>query len=429
LVELRSVLVDTGTVVGRVTAESDVEVLQEGVAASEKRLGLVGMSINTRLSIKDNDSVSEIGGHDEIVLDDESSLLGVHDESLDNTRGDDTLLGIEVGRGLVDEVNISRDTESKNNGNTLQFTTGQILDLLINEVIKLEGLNNVGLELGGQERLLDLLEEQLANSAIELGGNGLGLHADSHLGDALLAVGLEGAGQETTEGCLSSTVLTHHDNDLGISEVTSFDVELEVAKGLLHLGVGERTRLVDLELICGLSNSECQRLITESQVLGGNVTVKEDVDTLANGVRECDDTVNGRLAVKNTDVVGEVIENRQIVLDNDDVVVITEERADDQSGAQTLLDIEVRGRLVEHVDIGLLDGDSSNSETLELTTRKEVDVTVHNVVQLKDVGHLFHVAERGSALDEVSNTLVRASNGPWDLVHILRLDHGLEVIL
>ena len=117
------------------------------------------------------------------------------------------------------------------------------------------------------------------------------------------------------------------------------------------------------------------------------------------------------------------------MLDNDDVVVIAEERSDDQSSTQTLLDIEIRGRLVEHVNIGFLDSNSSDSKTLEFTTREEVNITVHNVVQLEDIGHLFHVTERCSALDEESDTLVGAFNSPGDLVHILRLDHGLEVVL
>ncbi len=96
LVKLRVQLVDTGPEVGRVTTEGDVEVLQEGVTASKQRLGLVGVSINTRLAVKDNDLVSEIGSHDEIVLDDEGGLLGVHDESLDDTAGNDTLFGVEI---------------------------------------------------------------------------------------------------------------------------------------------------------------------------------------------------------------------------------------------------------------------------------------------------------------------------------------------
>jgi hypothetical protein len=41
----------------------------------------------------------------------------------------------------------------------LEFTTGQVLHFLVDEVIELKGLDDVGLELGRQEGGLDLLEE------------------------------------------------------------------------------------------------------------------------------------------------------------------------------------------------------------------------------------------------------------------------------
>lgn len=75
-----------------------------------------------------------------------------------------------------------------------------------------------------------------------------------------------------------------------------------------------------------------------------------------------------------------------------------------------------------------MDTDGTDGETLELTTREEVDVTVHDVVQLENVADLFHVAQRGSALEEEANALVGASDSPGDLVDILGLNHGLEVI-
>lgn len=429
LVELRSVLVDARAVVGGVTTEGDVEVLQEGVAAGEERLGLVGVRVDTGLAVKDDDTVGEISGHDEIVLDDEGRLLGVHDESLDDSRGNDTLLGIEVGRGLVDQVDISGDTEGEDNGDTLQFTTGQVLDFLVNKVVELEGFDDIGLELRRQEGLLDLLEEELANSAVELGGDGLRLHADSHLRDRLLIIGLEGTGQEATEGGLSSTVLTHHDDNLRVGKVTRVNVELEVAESLLHLGVGEGAGLVDGKVVGALGDTESQGLVTESQVLSGDVTIKEDVDTLTDRVGQGNDTVNGGATVQDADVVGEIVENRQIVLDDNDVVVVSEERANDQGSTQSLLDIEVRRRLVKHVDVGLLDSNGSDGKTLKLTTREEVDISVHDVVQLQDIGDLLHVAQRGTALDQESHALVGAPDSLGDLVHILGLDDGLEVIL
>jgi hypothetical protein len=40
--------------------------------------------------------VSEVGGHDEVVLDDEGGLLGVQDVSLDHLRGGDALLTVQI---------------------------------------------------------------------------------------------------------------------------------------------------------------------------------------------------------------------------------------------------------------------------------------------------------------------------------------------
>jgi hypothetical protein len=159
------------------------------------------------------------------------------------------------------------------------------------------------------------------------------------------------------------------------------------------------------------------------------VTVEEDVDTLTDGMGQSHNTINGGSTVENTDVVGKIVENRQIVLDDDDVVVVTEERANNHSSAQTLLDIEVGRRLVEHVDIGLLDGNGTNGETLKLTTGQKVNVSVHNVVKFENVGDLLGVSKGGSAFDEEPDALVGSLDGSGDLVHVLGLDNSLEVIL
>jgi hypothetical protein len=50
------------------------------------------------------------------------------------------------------------------------------------------------------------------------------------------------------------------------------------------------------------------------------------------------------------------------------------------------------------------------------------------MVQLKNVGDLLSITEGSSALDEVANTLLGATDSLWDLVDILGLDHCLEVI-
>ncbi len=63
------------------------------------RLGLIGVGINTRLPIEDNDAVRQIGCHGEVVLHDERCLLCVHNEAFNHPGSDDTLLTVEISAG------------------------------------------------------------------------------------------------------------------------------------------------------------------------------------------------------------------------------------------------------------------------------------------------------------------------------------------
>ena len=374
-------LVDTRAVGAGVAAEGNIKGFEELVAASEQRLGCLRTRVDRGLTVEDDDAVGKVGGHDEIVLDDEGGLLGVHDEALDDARGDDTLLRVEVGGRLVDDVDVGGHAEGEHDGDTLQLTTGQVLDFLVDKVVHLERLVDIGLELGVDEGGLDALEEELADSTLELGCDLLGLHGNVHGRDLLVAVGLEGTCKHLTESRLTGTVLSHHDQNLGSGESAGLDLEVEVAHGLLHGRVGEALGLVDQEVLARITDAELQRLVTETQVLGGNVTVQEDVDTFAHGEGGGDHTVDGRLSVENADVVGQVVEDGQIVLDDDDVAVGSEQTADQTTSGETLLDIQEGGRLVEHVDVGLLHANHADGETLKLTTGQEVDVTVPDNVE------------------------------------------------
>jgi hypothetical protein len=388
-------LVDTRAVSAGVAAEGDIKSLEELVAASEQRLGRLGARVNRGLTVEDDDAVGKVSGHDEIVLDDESGLLGVHDEALDDTRGDNTLLGVEVGRRLVDDVDVGGHSKGEHNGDTLQLTTRQVLDFLVDEVVHLERLVDISLELRVDEGGLDALEEELADGTLELGRDLLGLHGDVHGRDLLVAVGLEGTCKHLTECRLTSTVLSHHDQNLGSSEGAGVDLEVEVAHGLLHGRVGEALGLVDQEVLARITDAELQRLVTETQVLGGNVTVQEDVDTFAHGEGSGDHTVDGGLSVENANVVGQVVENGQIVLDDNDVAVGSEQTANQTTGSETLLDIQEGGRLVEHVDVGLLHANHADGETLKLTTGEEVNVTVPDNVEFYASVSIFKVSKLG----------------------------------
>jgi len=99
-------LVDAGTEVLRVTAEGDIEAFEERIHAGKEALRSAGLSLDGRLSFKYNNPVGQVGGHDEVVLDDEGGLLGVHDEAFDDLTSDDTLLRVQVRAGFVDEVDV-----------------------------------------------------------------------------------------------------------------------------------------------------------------------------------------------------------------------------------------------------------------------------------------------------------------------------------
>lgn len=72
--------------VGRISAEGNLKMLQEFVHASQERLRSASFGVDTRSSIEDNDTVSQICGHDEIVLHNESSLFGMQNEPLDHLK-------------------------------------------------------------------------------------------------------------------------------------------------------------------------------------------------------------------------------------------------------------------------------------------------------------------------------------------------------
>jgi len=97
-------LVDPGAEVAGITTEGDAECLQKLVHSAQQRLRpgcdnsgefdgsclfdrddwilRVGDGVDRGNSVKDNDTVSHVSGHDEVMLDDEGGLFRVEDEPL-----------------------------------------------------------------------------------------------------------------------------------------------------------------------------------------------------------------------------------------------------------------------------------------------------------------------------------------------------------
>lgn len=103
-----------------------------------------------------------------------------------------------------------------------------------------------------------------------------------------------------------------------------------------------------------------------------------------------------------------------------------DERSYGYSGVQTLFDVEVGRRLVEHEDISVLDAHHSASETLKLTTRQSLNLPIANVGQIQHSADLLLLVALVLLVQQLLHcTLHRL----WNLVHVLRLDQGLQVVL
>lgn len=104
--------------------------------------------------------------------------------------------------------------------------------------------------------------------------------------------------------------------------------------------------------------------------------------TITNRCWKGDNTVHGGHTVQNTDIIGEIIQNRQIVFDDNDVGLRGNQWSNDTSSVQSLLDIQVGRRFVKHVYIRFLYSDNTDCETLKLTTRQLTDFTLQDALQL-----------------------------------------------
>mmetsp|Transcript_22633 Transcript_22633/g.55829 ORF Transcript_22633/g.55829 Transcript_22633/m.55829 type:complete len:494 (-) Transcript_22633:8-1489(-) len=278
-----------------------------------------------------------------------------------------------------------------------------------------------------QIRVPDLRQKQSLDGSFELRRDGLWFVRDVHLRQlSVVIVRLEQTSQHPDECRFAGTVLAEHDDDLGVAEVACLHMQLELAAHRLGQGrILRRMQPLDL-FIERLGDPEVERLIPESEVLGGNEAVEEDVDALPHRERGRDHAVDPRAPPQTADEVGQVVQHRQVVLNHDDVVVVFDDGPDGLCGLEPLPDVEVAAGLVKHVNIGARHAHHTNGEPLQLTARQLVNLSCPDVLQVK-CGHerlpLVHlVLDLDDPLDGPLDVL-------GDAVDVLRLDRGLQAVL
>mmetsp|Transcript_34926 Transcript_34926/g.75545 ORF Transcript_34926/g.75545 Transcript_34926/m.75545 type:complete len:324 (+) Transcript_34926:514-1485(+) len=280
----------------------------------------------------------------------------------------------------------------------------------------------------------DLLVQKLSDGALELRRDLLRFVRHVHLRHLCFTIRLDDASQQFDESRLAGSVLTKHDDDLTVVEVARVDVKGEggsclwLLECLGHERVSGHAVLLVFRVVQvrRLGHLEGERCLSETKVLGGNETSEENVDALADGERHGHDTVVGGRAVENADEVTEVVQHGEIVLHADNVRRWGEKTADAAGSLEALLDVEVGGGLVEHVDIGVLNRHNANGETLELSTGKIFNGAVEHLHQVQELRDLFQVVALGLGLQDAAHD---ALDRTGDVVNILGLDDRLEVVL
>ena len=259
-----------------------------------------------------------------------------------------TLLGVQVGRRLVDQIDVGRLAQAQRDGYTLQLTTGQVAHLLVHDVLDLQRLEHVRVELWMYERVADAHLDELLDGALELGADLLRLVGDVELGRLGLAVRLEVAGEDADERGLAGAVLAEQHDDLRVGEGATLDVELEVAELLRHARIRVVVQTLDLIVLGLLDHLEGEHGLAEAQILGGHEAVEENVYAFAHRERHRHHAIVARRAVQATNVVGQVVEHGQVVLDHYNVALLSNQAADDLGSLETLLHVQVTRRFVEH---------------------------------------------------------------------------------
>lgn len=74
--------IDTRPEIVRITSESDSQQLQEPIHAGQQSLGCVSGRIHRRPPFEDDNSISQVSGHDEVVLNHKSSFFRMYNESV-----------------------------------------------------------------------------------------------------------------------------------------------------------------------------------------------------------------------------------------------------------------------------------------------------------------------------------------------------------
>ena len=136
LIKNRIKFVNSGSEIGRISSEGNLEHVQELIHSFKKSLWGISDTFHSRLSLIHDNLICQVSWHNKIVFNNGCTLLIVDDESLDNFGCNDSLLGIQICWGLINQISISTLGQSKNDSNSLKLSAWKLLDLIVDNVVQ-----------------------------------------------------------------------------------------------------------------------------------------------------------------------------------------------------------------------------------------------------------------------------------------------------
>jgi len=82
------------------------------------------------------------------MLHNKSSSFTAQNESFYDFSNNNSLFGVQISRGFIDQINVRGLSKSQYKGHSLEFSSRQSLNLIINNIIKHHRISNVASELG-----------------------------------------------------------------------------------------------------------------------------------------------------------------------------------------------------------------------------------------------------------------------------------------
>mmetsp|Transcript_38336 Transcript_38336/g.47483 ORF Transcript_38336/g.47483 Transcript_38336/m.47483 type:complete len:248 (+) Transcript_38336:362-1105(+) len=243
----------------------------------------------------------------------EGCLLGVQDKPLHHTCCHHTLFHVQVSGRFIDQVDVCWLSKGKDQGNSLQLTPAERLDLVVCDLIDQHGLGHIRLKLRMQKRVANLHEEQILHGSFELRADGLWLVRHIELWQFIAffeIIGLQQAREHSNEGGLATTVLPQQNQDLRRCKIAGLNVQSESAHLLGHHWVLGVVHAIQLGRIQVLGDLEGQGHLTKSQVFGGNETIQENVDAFSHTEGHGHHTIGTCGAPQATNEVGQIVQHR-----------------------------------------------------------------------------------------------------------------------